>query len=100
MLSEALRLIRTFHDLKQKQLAEQIGLSRSYISEIEKGHKIPTLDVIEKYSTRFKIPVSSIMFFSEQLAVGEKTTAKLDRAHGVIARKIINFLHSIEERAT
>ena len=53
MLSEALRLIRTFHDLKQKQLAEQIGLSRSYISEIEKGHKIPTLDVIEKYSTRF-----------------------------------------------
>ena len=100
MLSDALRLIRTFHDLKQYQLAEQIGLSCSYLSEIEKGHKTPTLEVVEKYSKRFKIPVSSIMFFSEQLATEGQSSAKLGRAHGIIARKIINLLSFIEDRAS
>ena len=62
MLGEALRLIRVYHDLKQKEAAERLGVSTSYISEIERGTKTPTLDVIDRYSREFDIPVSSIMF--------------------------------------
>lgn len=36
MLSEALRLIRVFHDMKQTELAQRLGISKSYLSEIEK----------------------------------------------------------------
>lgn len=67
MIANALRLIRVFHDLKQIELADKMGVSKSYISEIEAGKKSPSIQLIEKYSEEFKIPVSSILFFAEQI---------------------------------
>ena len=96
MLSEALRLIRVFHDLKQGALAERLGLSKSYVSEIEAGHKTPSLEVIEKYANMFDMPVSSILFFAEQLS--EKSTkSRKERARTAIARKVLDFLGFVEQ---
>jgi transcriptional regulator with XRE-family HTH domain len=95
MINEALRLIRVFHDLKQFELAERLKVSKSYISEIETGTKAPSLDLIEKYSVEFRIPVSAIMFFAEELPTakrGEKTRTK-------IASKVIDLLGFIERKA-
>ena len=35
MVNEALRLLRVFNDYKAKDFAEKIGISYSYLSEIE-----------------------------------------------------------------
>lgn len=48
MLNEALRLIRVYHDLTQTQLCNQIGISNSHLSEIEKGKKQPSLDLLSR----------------------------------------------------
>lgn len=95
MLGEALRLIRVYHDLKQKQAAERIGVSTSYISEVERGTKTPTLDVIERYSKAFDIPVSSIMFFSESLERG----GRVDAARSFVAGKVIALMQFLEARS-
>lgn len=97
MLGEALRLIRVFHDRKQVKLAEELGISQSHLSEIERGIKMPSQDLVEKYAEVFNLPVSSIWFFNEQLSSG--TTPKtLDRARGVIADTVLDFLRIIERR--
>jgi transcriptional regulator with XRE-family HTH domain len=96
MLSEALRLIRVFHDLKQVELAEKLGISKSHLSEIESGAKTPSLEIIERYSKEFGLPVSSIMFFVENIeAVG-----KGEKAKAYIASKVINFLQLIEQKSS
>ena len=95
MINDALRLIRVFHDLKQVELAERLGVSKSHISEIEKGAKTPSLDLIEKYSREFKLPPSSIMFFAEELPnaqLGERVRSK-------IAGKVIDILRFVERKA-
>ena len=95
MISEALRLIRVFHDLKQFELAERLKVSKSHISEIENGNKTPSLDLVEKYSAEFKIPVSAIMFFAEELPSakrGEKVRTK-------IASTVLDLLSFIEKKA-
>ena len=95
MINEALRLIRVFHDLKQFELADRLGVSKSHISEIEKGTKTPSLDLIEKYSREFKLPPSSIMFFAEELPnaqLGERVRSK-------IAGKVIDILRFVERKA-
>lgn len=92
MLSEALRLIRVYHDLKQKELADRFAVSASYLSEIESGKKIPTLGFITKYSEEFNIPVSSILFFSENI----KNPSGVDRVRNFVAKKIIDYLKLIE----
>jgi DNA-binding XRE family transcriptional regulator len=56
MLNEALRLVRVYHDLSQADVAERVGLSKSYVSEIESGEKNVSIAVLEKYSTAFDIP--------------------------------------------
>lgn len=98
MLPEALRLIRVFHDVKQNELAVRLGISNSYLSEIESGKKAPSVEIIEKYASEFHIPASSILFFSEQLGEPSAGHEVADKAKGVIAGKVINFLNFIEAR--
>jgi transcriptional regulator with XRE-family HTH domain len=95
MLGEALRLIRVYHDLKQNQAATKLGLSTSYLSELEGGSKTPTLDVIQKYSKEFDLPVSSIMFFAENVESGKAP----ERARTMVAGKILKLMQFLEARA-
>ena len=95
MLHEALRLIRVFHDLKQFELAERLNISKSHISEIENGNKTPSFELIQKYSDEFKMPVSAILFFAEELP-----NAKLGgKVRNKVASKVLDILSFIEKRA-
>lgn len=67
MISRALRMVRTFHRLKQIDLADKLEISNSYLSEIESGVKSPSVELLGKYSTIFRIPVSTLLLFSERL---------------------------------
>ena len=77
-LNKILKYIRDFSQLTQLELEGKIGVTRSYISEIESGKKTPSLEVLEKYSSEFKIPLSTIMLFAEnyEQKVGFKNNLK------------------------
>lgn len=93
-IGEALRLIRVFHDMSRKELVDRIGISNSYLSEIESAKKPANLDLIERYSKAFDIPVSSILFFSENL----DSDAPAEKARDYLASKILKMLEWIEEK--
>src|SRR5690606_20632999 len=65
MIGEVLRSIRMFNKTSITKLSEEFQVSQGYLSDIERGKKKPTLDIISKYSKKFEIPLSGIMFFSE-----------------------------------
>lgn len=67
MIGEALRLIRVFHDRKSVDLARDLEISPSYLSEIEHGKKKASLELLQKYARVFKTKPSVILFFSEEL---------------------------------
>lgn len=94
MLNEALRLIRAYHDLSQTQLCSELGISNSYLSEIESGKKMPSLDLLSKYSQYFDVPVSSLIFFSENL----DHTKITDKLRLGTARKIVSILQWVEQK--
>lgn len=94
MVNEALRLIRAYHDISQTQLSAELGISNSYLSEIEAGKKTPTLEILNKYSTHFDVPVSSLMFFSETLDEGKVT----DRLRVGVAKKVVSILKWVEQK--
>lgn len=94
MIHDALRIIRVFHDLRQNELAAKLGIASSHLSEIEHGKKQPTLQLLEAYATEFNMPLSSILFFSEQMEAGP-----VARARASISRKALALLNFIAERA-
>lgn len=98
LLCEALRLIRVFHDLNQTELAGQLGISKSYLSEIESGKKQPRIELVKRYASEFEMPVSSILFFSENLEKRSDSFNVADDTRGVIANKVIDFLKLVEYR--
>ena len=63
MINEALRLIRVFHDLSQKKLAESLRVSNSHLSEIESGKKTPSIELIEKYANIDSCRASFLRFY-------------------------------------
>jgi transcriptional regulator with XRE-family HTH domain len=95
MLNRALKLLRTYHQYTQVELAKRLGISNSYLSELEKGDKTPGLDLLERYSEVFKMPVSSILLFSESIGEDRKPGAKLRVA---AADKILRLLEWLQER--
>lgn len=97
-IGEALRLLRVLNDRKATDLAAELGISRSYVSDIENGRKEPSTDVIRRYAEVFGVPVSSIWFFHERLNDNTALPA-LEKLKGVVARKILNLLRLIEQKA-
>jgi transcriptional regulator with XRE-family HTH domain len=71
ILNEALRLIRVYHNEKQKTLAQALDISPSHLSEIESGKKQVTVEILAKYSSHFRVPASSLLYFAEQHGAGE-----------------------------
>lgn len=95
MLNEALRLVRAYHDLSQSELCAQLGISNSYLSEIESGKKQPTLEILNKYGEYFGIPVSSLLFFSENLNQAGLTSNLRVGA----AKKVLALLQWVEAKS-
>jgi len=95
MLNDALRLIRVFHDVSQKDMAARLQIAPSYLSEIEKGKKETTLSILKKYSEEFAIPMSSILFFSEHMEDG----VAAGRLRTAISGKVLKLLDFIAARS-
>ncbi len=94
MINDALRLLRLYLGLSQKQIAAEVALSQSMISEIENGTKPVSMDVLEKYCANLNIRMSQLLFFAEELD-GEplKTRGKL-----IIANRVLKLLDSLSPR--
>ena len=66
-LAKALKLLRLYANMKSVYLAKKIGLSSSYTSEIEGGHKTISIDMLKSYEKVFGVDPSFIMMFADKL---------------------------------
>ena len=94
MLNEALKQIRMFHQMKQVDLAKDLSISKSYLSEIESGRKSISMDILQKYAEIFSVPVSSLMLFSENLDAAKAS----DKLRLKCANKIIKIMEWVGVR--
>ena len=92
MINRALKIIRLYHQLSQIELANLINISNSYLSEIESGKKTPTIELLNKYSNFFKIPTSSILFFSEKIDKNYN-----DKVSNYVANKVLKILEWLSD---
>ena len=73
MLNAILRVLRIANDLKISELSNLSNISCSYITEIEKGYKTPSLKKLEELAQVFHVPVLQILYF-EMLAIENEYT--------------------------
>ncbi len=95
MIHQALKIIRQFHGLTQAELALKLGMSKSYLSEIESGKKSVGYELLEKYSELFDVPVSSLVLFSENM---DNPGSIPEKFRSVVAGKIIKIMEWVAVR--
>lgn len=89
--NRALKNLRLYSGMKQKYLANKLGVSAAHLCGIEKGSKNPSIELLEKYSEVFDIPLSSLLYFEEQI-----TNSDSDKKRP-ISNKVMRLLEWIEE---
>ena len=85
-LGNVLKLLRIANEMSTKELASKMGVSSTYISEVESNHKKPSLEMISKYSHALNINKSTILYFDEQ---GEKCGYDFKKLLLEILKKIV-----------
>ncbi len=58
---EVLREVRTEKGLSQEALADRAGLHRTYISQIERGLKSPSLKSLAQIANALGVPLSGLL---------------------------------------
>lgn len=61
-----LRLFRIARDMSIKELAEKMQVSSSYISDVERGVRNPSMETCKKYSDAFGVLLSVIIFYGKR----------------------------------
>ena len=64
--ARALRNLRTERGLTQEEFGLQSGLGRSYVSELEREKKSPSLKTLDTIATYFDLSLSALMIRVEQ----------------------------------
>jgi transcriptional regulator with XRE-family HTH domain len=93
-LGRALKLVRSFHDISQSDLASELNISRSYLSEVESGKKTPSMDLLTEYAKHFSVPLSSLVIISEGFEE-EKLSGKVKKA---ATEKTLRLLEWVEAK--
>ena len=62
-IGETIRNFRLQKSMSQGDIEKRTGLLRCYLSRVENGHTIPSLDTLAKIATAMEIPLAQ--FFSD-----------------------------------
>ncbi len=88
---KAIKLCRVQRGISQGDLAEQSGLSISYISLLERDKRDPSMSAMEKIVSALKVPLTIIAFY----AVDQN---KITELNPELAEKLSSaMLHVIKE---
>jgi transcriptional regulator with XRE-family HTH domain len=60
-LGDNVRKLRQDRGLSQEAFADEAGLHRTYISDIERGARNPTITVVEKLAKALKVPAGQLL---------------------------------------
>src|SRR5690625_7325805 len=78
VISSNLKQLREDRGIKQKFVAEQLGISANYYSQIENGHRLPQLEHLLVLRNLFNVSLDDF-FFNDKIAKCDKNK-KIGRA--------------------
>jgi transcriptional regulator with XRE-family HTH domain len=65
LISDRLRAIREQKDLSQGDIEKRTGLKRCYVSRVENGHTVPSIETLEKLARALEVPMYQLFYDGE-----------------------------------
>lgn len=65
VIGERIRTIREGKNLSQGDVEGRSGLLRCYISRVENGHTVPSIETLEKFARALEVPLHELFYEGE-----------------------------------
>jgi len=65
IIGDRLRSLREERLLSQSDIEQRTGLFRCYVSRVENGHTVPSIETLEKMARALEVPLYQIFYESE-----------------------------------
>jgi transcriptional regulator with XRE-family HTH domain len=75
-IGQRLRVLRERKGLSQNEMERRSGLVRTYISRIEQGHTVPSLETLEKYAAALGIPLYRVFYSRDDTPATPRLTPR------------------------
>jgi transcriptional regulator with XRE-family HTH domain len=92
VIADRLRALRTGKNLSQGDLEKRTGLMRFYISRVENGHTVPSVETLEKFARALEVPLYYLFY------EGEEPPTRPDLPERRIARDLLWGISGKEAR--
>lgn len=66
VIAERLRGLRVKKRLSQGDIEKRTGLLRCYISRVENGHTVPSMETLEKFARAMEVPLYQLFYEGER----------------------------------
>jgi transcriptional regulator with XRE-family HTH domain len=66
-LAERLRQLRESKSLSQGDIEHRTGLRRCYISRVENGHTVPSIETLERMSRALEVPMHQLFYDGQEI---------------------------------
>lgn len=71
VIGERLRALREQKKTSQADIERRTGLLRVYISRVENGHTVPSIETLEKFARALEVPMYVLFYEGEKPAAPE-----------------------------
>jgi len=75
-VGDRLKQLRELRGLSQGKIEERTGLLRCYISRVENGHTVPSVETLEKFARALDMPLYQLLYEGEKPPKSLKTQAQ------------------------
>jgi transcriptional regulator with XRE-family HTH domain len=62
VVGERLRALREQKGLSQSDLEDRSGMARTYVSRVEQGHTVPSLETLERFAGALEVPLYRLFY--------------------------------------
>jgi len=66
MVGARLRKLREERAMSQGDIEKATGLLRCYVSRVENGHTVPSIETLEKYAAAFNVPLYRLFYEGDE----------------------------------
>src|SRR5437879_5085968 len=66
IMGDRLRALREGKKLSQGDIEKRTGMVRPYISRIENGHTVPSIETLEKFARALEVPLYQLFYDGEE----------------------------------
>ena len=104
IIGDRLKTLREEKDLSQGDIEKRTGLLRCYVSRVENGHTVPSVETLEKFARALELPLHHLMFDGDKppalpklAKLRTEESLEASRSGASLMRKLVSLLAEMSQ---